>query len=79
MTNLKYNGNGEWLNGIPARDLSDNEVTQIASDLFISTDDLIRLLTSRGLYSVVAASKPKRNLKTDDIPEPIDEETDDGS
>lgn len=75
MTQLKYNGNGGWIAGIPARDLEDNEVTQLASDLFISEHDLITLLTARGLYRV--DSKPQRRPKPD---LPVDSEvTDDGS
>lgn len=75
MTQLKYNGNGGWITGIPARDLDDNEVTQLASDLFVSVDDLITLLTARGLYRV--ESKPQRKPKAD---LPVDSEvTDDGS
>jgi hypothetical protein len=76
---LKYNGHGEGIPGVPARDLSDTDITRIAGDFLLSPDETIALLTSRGLYSVVKDSKAKRQSKPDEIPEPLEEETNDGS
>lgn len=74
--NLKYNGDGGGVAGIPARDLDQNDLDRLIEDgLFDSLDHVVETLTARGLYSVV---KPKRKKK-DDPPDEIVEDNDDGS
>lgn len=65
---LKYNGSGEHITGVPAHDLSDEEITRLAGDFNLDEDTLVAQLTSRGLYSV---QKPKQSKKKT-------EEVDDG-
>jgi hypothetical protein len=77
MTALTYNGNGEWIAGIPARNLDQTDLDRLIADgLFISESALIEQLTSRGLYSIPAQiKKPKKA----DSPETIENEvTDNG-
>jgi hypothetical protein len=72
MTTCIYNGHGEGIAGVPAQDLTEDDVRKVASDWGISVDETITLLTSRGLYSS-SAPQPKRTKKAeDDIQSPAD-------
>lgn len=69
MSTLKYNGNGAHIPGVPAQDLSDDDIARlVAGFVFISEDEAITQLTCNGLYSVVkvAPSRPKKQeIETD--------------
>lgn len=54
---LTYRGNGEGIDGIPARDLTDDDLIQIAANWQLTVDETKQLLTRRGLYSSPAQSK----------------------
>lgn len=62
---LKYNGNGEFIYGVPAQDLTDEDITRlVAGFVFSSEDEAITALTSKGLYSLV---KPPKVSKKEEI------------
>lgn len=65
---LKYMGSGEHITGIPAQDLSDEEITRLAGVFDLDEDTLIEQLTSRGLYS---RPKQKRSNKKDEVKDDI--------
>lgn len=68
-TILSYNGNGEGINGVPARDLYEADINDIAILWEISRDELISQLTSRGLYSLPmqrTKSKQSKPLDTEE-------------
>lgn len=51
---LTYNGDGsQHVTGIPARDLTEDELNMIARRYELPTGALIAQLTAQGLYSVV--------------------------
>jgi hypothetical protein len=56
---LKYIGNGDFVAGIPARDLTDEEVAQLAPE---QVDDLVM----RGLYQKPADRKAAKNKPAED-------------
>ena len=59
---LQYKGRGEHIPGVPAQDLSQEDLDRfIASGLFISTESAIENLTRRGLYSVVKSNRRKKD------------------
>lgn len=49
------------ITGVPARDLSNDDITQLAANRNISTEQLIEELTARGLYALA----PKRKTKAE--------------
>jgi len=67
-TILKYNGNGEGIPGIPAQDLDETELSRLQEVLVLDRDALIEQLTSRGLYSLPAQSKPSKKPTIADTP-----------
>lgn len=57
---LSYKGGGRHITGVPAQDLSDDDITHIARDVFnLSEADTIKALLGSGLYSQAKAKKPK--------------------
>ena len=50
MIAFTYTGNGEYIMGIPARDLTQYDLENIAHLRGEAIDDVIALVTSRGLY-----------------------------
>lgn len=57
---LIYKGTGEHITGVPAQDLSQDDLDRLVSGLvFSSTDEAIQLLTARGLYALPEKTKPK--------------------
>ena len=71
---LIYNGNGEGIVGIPARDLTDTEINALASNLGVTPDELIALITSRGLYSLPAQPKKPKTTAVAVEPAPLETE-----
>lgn len=63
---LTYIGNGKHITGIPARDLTADDISRIAGDLAMPESELIELLISRGIYSrpVTKASKKTEPKET---------------
>jgi hypothetical protein len=75
---LIYNGHGEGIAGVPARDLTDSEISKVAADWQQTVDETTQLLCSRGLYSHPA--QPKKTKQAEPLSEPVDSEViDDGS
>ena len=78
---LTYNGNGEHITGIPAQDLSDEDIARIAGDFHLTVDALIEQLTSRGLYSAPKSSRKSKSksevkddgIRTSSIPQDTDQ------
>lgn len=62
---LTYNGSGEHITGVPAQDLTQDDITRLAGDFNLSEQATIDLLCSRGLYSAPKPT-PKRKTKTDE-------------
>lgn len=61
---LIYQGkNGEFLNGVPARDLEPHEIQAVADMWQKSLAETEGILISRGLYKVVSEEKPKMSKK----------------
>lgn len=60
---LIYIGKGEWITGIPAQDLSNEELAEIAARENLSLAEMEGLLIKRGLYKsaskVVVKPTPK--------------------
>lgn len=57
---LIYQGkNGEWINGVPARDLEAHEIQAIADSWQLSLAQTEGLLMSRGLYKAESKSAAK--------------------
>lgn len=54
---LIYQGKGEYIHGVPARDLSSEEVQRIATDWGKSLAETEGLLIQRGLYKAEKAEK----------------------
>ena len=63
---LIYIGNGKHITGIPARDLSADDISRIAGDLSMPETELIDLLILRGIYSRVP-EPPKAAKKIEPI------------
>lgn len=66
---LEYNGDGEHITGVPARDLTQDDIDRLLeSGFFNSKKEATEVLTSRGLYRVVKTrkSKSKDNKTTED-------------
>lgn len=63
---LTYIGNGKHITGIPARDLTDTDISRIAGELSMPENELIELLILRGIYSRPAQVKPKATKKPDE-------------
>ena len=53
MAKLKYIGDGNFLAGLPARDLNENEVALFGKEYLLST----------GLYVEIETPKPKHSFK----------------
>lgn len=49
------------ITGVPARDLSNDDISRLAADFNLSTEKLIKQLTARGLYALA----PKRKAKAE--------------
>ena len=47
---LKYIGGGRHITGIPAQDLSDEDISRLAADFSLQEADFIALMIERGLY-----------------------------
>ena len=60
---LKYIGNGEYILGLPARDLSDIEVERYADSIGLTVAATNTLLISRGLYKTVSKTKASKQIK----------------
>lgn len=63
---LKYNGDGNYIMGVPARDLTTDDIDLIVSRRAIMGDDLdtvIEQLTRYGLYSQVGKATKKTDKK----------------
>ena len=74
---LKYIGDGRHITGIPAQDLTDEEITRLAGIFNYSDVDFIALLIERGLYSQQSKSKSAKKIETvaaDSLPSPLDRE-----
>jgi len=56
---LRYEGNGEYIPGVPARDLDDSDIESISNSFDMSHDETVNSLTMRGLYSVVKSAPTK--------------------
>ena len=59
---LKYNGTGEHITGVPAQDLTQDDIARLAGEYDLTEQATIDLLCSRGLYSApkpIAKRKPK--------------------
>lgn len=69
---LIYNGHGEGIIGIPARDLTETDIIQIAEMWQLSIIETTDLLCSRGLYA--APVQPKKTKHTELPSEPVDSE-----
>lgn len=76
MTTLTYNGSGEGINGVPARDLTEPDIIQIAAMWQLSIIDTTNLLCSRGLYSRPTQPKKTKQAEppTEIVSEPVDKE-----
>jgi hypothetical protein len=60
---LKYIGDGKFITGIPAGDLTDDEITSLAGDFLLSVDDFEELLIQRGIYTTTAKKQAKKQDK----------------
>jgi hypothetical protein len=56
---LKYIGNGQYIMGCPAHDLTDDEITTYADKIGMTFDETVALLVKRGLYK----NPPKPKVK----------------
>ena len=68
---LKYIGDGRHITGIPAQDLTDEEITRLAGVFDSSEADFIALLIERGLYSQPKTT-PKMKQTTKNIKDTTD-------
>lgn len=71
---LTYNGNGEGIIGIPARNLTPDDIMHAASMWQLTVDETTQLLCSRGLYSLPPQPKKTKHVEPVEIPAPLDEE-----
>ena len=69
---LKYKGNGTYIVGLPAGDLSEDDIITYSEYAQIPYDDCINVLVESGLYT-----KARKARKAESI-EPIQEDTDNG-
>lgn len=53
---LKYIGNGEWLHGVPARDLTAEDLAKVEA----TTDETVASLLDSGLYKKVTKKTTKK-------------------
>lgn len=73
---LIYDGSGRHITGIPARDLTDDEITQLARNLSMEEQGFIDLMLERGLYSLPhAVTESKQTWQHTPMVEPIQPET----
>lgn len=57
---LKYTGNGSNIINVPAHDLDEQEIEALAQDARIPVAEYIKVLTARGIFSVMKPPhKPK--------------------
>ena len=72
---LKYIGDGRHITGIPAQDLTDEDISRLAAVFNYSGADFNALLIERGLYSPQSKPAKKIDKVTDDsLPPPLDQE-----
>ena len=50
---LRYNGSGEWIPGVPARDLDDDGIEAVSRWWQLPADEVVAMLVRHGLYSEV--------------------------
>ncbi len=63
---LKYIGDGKHITGIPAQDLTDEDISRLAAVFNYSEADFIALLIQRGLYSQSKTKPAKKIEKVED-------------
>lgn len=60
---LKYVGNGSWIPGVPARDIGEAEIQELAEQL--ERADLVDVLIGSGLFELVGEMKLNRTQRSD--------------
>lgn len=64
--NLIYKGTPPaHITGVPARDLSNDDISRLAADFNLSPEQLVQQLTARGLYELATKTKSKGKAESE--------------
>lgn len=63
---LKYIGKSAFILGLPAQDLTDDDIQVFANRSQLSIEVAEQVLIERGLYARIAKPKPKKTIVKED-------------